>query len=150
MSYLRVELKNCLFAQLTDLCYPGTVQRSSISSPEDTQQDRQEAYRLHAEICKVLTDPKRLMLLDALRAEELSVGRLAEVLGITLANCSQHLSVLRSARLVDSRRQGTTVLYRLTEPRIAEACDIIGAIVGSRRVSGRVPALAAGSAPGGA
>jgi DNA-binding transcriptional ArsR family regulator len=90
------------------------------------------------------------MLLDALRDEELSVGRLAEVLGITLANCSQHLSVLRSARLVDTRRQGTTVLYRLTEPRIAEACDIIGAIVGSRRISGRVPAMAAGPAPGGA
>ncbi len=101
-------------------------------------------------MCKVLTDPKRLMLLDALRAEELSVGQLADLLGISLANCSQHLSVLRSALLVDSRRHGTTVLYRLTEPRIAEACDIIEAIVGSRRIPGGAPALATGSTPGGA
>ena len=123
---------------------------SSTGSLMDTPQARQDTYRRHAEICKVLTDPKRLMLLDALRAEELSVGQLAERLGITLANCSQHLSVLRSALLVDSRRQGTTVLYRLTEPRIAEACDIIEAIVGSRRTSKDALPLAAGSTPGGA
>ena len=139
-----------LLAQLTYLCYPPSVQLSSTSSLRNTPQARQDTYRRHAEICKVLTDPKRLMLLDALRAQELSVGQLADRLGITLANCSQHLSVLRSALLVDSRRQGTTVLYRLTEPRIAEACDIIEAIVGSRRTSKDALPLAAGSTPGGA
>ncbi|MGC8474405.1 MAG: ArsR/SmtB family transcription factor [Candidatus Dormibacteria bacterium] len=126
------------------------MQFSSSDGFTDTPQGRQDAYRRHAEICKVLTDPKRLMLLDALRFRELSVGQLADLLGITLANCSQHLSVLRSALLVDSRHQGTTVLYRLTEPRIAEACDIIEAIVGSRLTSKDAPATATRSAQGGA
>lgn len=91
-----------------------------------------EAYRLHAEICKVLTDPKRLMLLDAMRRGERSVGDLAGVAGCTLANASQHLAVLRSAGLVESRRAGTVVYYRLVEPEILQACDIVGRIVRRR------------------
>lgn len=102
-------------------------------------------YRAHADLCKVLTDPKRLMVLDALRAGERSVGELAAVLGITLPNASQHLAVLRSAGLVGGRRTGTTVRYHLAEPGITEACDIIHAIV-ERRLGARHPA--ATTAPG--
>jgi DNA-binding transcriptional ArsR family regulator len=95
-----------------------------------------ERYRLHAEVCRVLTDPKRLMLLDVLREGEHSVGDLAEELGCNLANASQHLAVLRSAGLVDTRRVGTTILYSLAEPELVEACDVIHRIVG-RRLAGR-------------
>jgi ArsR family transcriptional regulator len=98
----------------------------------DLSHDTLERYRLHADICKVLTDPKRLMLLDTLRGGERSVGELAVTIGVTLPNASQHLAVLRSAGLVDGRRQGTTVNYRLAEPAIATACDIIHAIVTGR------------------
>jgi ArsR family transcriptional regulator len=101
--------------------------------------DDLERYRLHAGVCKVLTDPKRLMLLDALRSGERSVGDLAATIGATLPNASQHLAVLRSAGLVDGRRIGTTVLYRLAEPRIIDACDIIEAIV-ERRLGPRAEA----------
>lgn len=95
-----------------------------------------ERYRLHAEVCRVLTDPKRLMLLDVLREGEHSVGELAEELGCTLANASQHLAVLRSAGLVGTRRTGTTIMYNLAEPELVEACDVIHRIVG-RRLAGR-------------
>ena len=101
--------------------------------------DPLERFRLHAEICKVLTDPKRLMLLDGLREGERSVGELAEHLRTTLPNASQHLAVLRGAGLVVGRRTGTTVRYRLAEPAIVEACDVIHAIV-ERRLAGRSPA----------
>jgi len=94
-----------------------------------------ERYRLHAEVCRVLTDPKRLMLLDVLRVGEHSVGDLAEELGCSLANASQHLAVLRSAGLVVTRRSGTTILYSLAEPELIEACDVIHRIVGRRLVS---------------
>jgi DNA-binding transcriptional ArsR family regulator len=104
-----------------------------------TSDDALDLFRLHAEICKVLTDPKRLMILDGLRAGDRSVGELAERIGVTLANASQHLAVLRAAGLVDGRRSGTTVVYRLAEPAILEACDVIHAIV-ERRLAG--PALA--------
>jgi DNA-binding transcriptional ArsR family regulator len=94
-----------------------------------------ERYRLHAEVCRVLTDPKRLMILDVLREGEHSVGDLAEELGCNLANASQHLAVLRSAGLVDTRRAGTTILYSLAEPELVEACDVIHRIVGRRLAS---------------
>jgi len=102
-----------------------------------------ERFRLHAEICKVLTDPKRLRLLHALRDGERTVGDLAAVLGIPLPNASQHLGVLRAAGLVDGRREGTSVRYRLAEPAILDACDIVGGIV-DRRLQGR-RALATGA-----
>ncbi len=103
-----------------------------------------ERYRLHAEVCRVLTDPKRLMLLDVLRDGEHSVGDLAAELGCNLANVSQHLAVLRSAGLVDTRRAGTTIMYSLAEPDLIEACDVIHRIVG-RRLAGRSLAVASGS-----
>lgn len=89
-------------------------------------------YRLHADLCKVLTDPKRLMILDVLRSGDRSVGDLAQAIGVALPNASQHLAVMRNAGLVDGRRVGTTILYRLAEPTIVEACDIVQRIVERR------------------
>jgi DNA-binding transcriptional ArsR family regulator len=94
-------------------------------------------FRLHAELCKVLTDPKRLMLLGALRETERTVGELAEILGCTLPNVSQHLGVMRGAGLVETRRAGTTIHYRLAEPAIVGACEIVDGIV--RRRLGQAP-----------
>lgn len=101
-----------------------------------------EHYRLHAVVCRVLTDPKRLMLLAALRAGERSVGELAATIGVALPNASQHLAVLRAAGLVASRRIGTMVIYWLAEPAIVEACDIVSAIVTRRLEAGARPAAA--------
>ncbi len=116
----------------------------------DTDERTRERYRLHAEICKVLTDPKRLMLIEQLNEGERSVGDLASRLGCTLANASQHLAVLRSAGLVDTRREGTAVLYRLTEPEIVEACEIVQRIVFRRmrpsRPTSPVPSTTAATA----
>ncbi len=99
---------------------------------DDTRQRDPERYRLHAEVCRVLTDPKRLMLLDVLRDGERSVTELSDEIGCTLANASQHLSVLRTAGLVGTRRDGTTIYYHLAEPEIVAACDVIHRIVGRR------------------
>ena len=106
-----------------------------------------ERFRLHAEICRVLTDPKRLMLLDALRSGERSVGDLAAAIGCSLPNASQHLAVLRGAGLVDARRTGTVVLYRLSEPEILQACDVVGRIV-RRRIDAQAARRGTRAAPG--
>ena len=97
-----------------------------------------ERYRLHAEICKVLTDPKRLMLLDALRHGDRTVQELADTIGVALPNASQHLAVLRSVGLVEGHRIGTTVRYRLAEPGIIAACDAVHGIV-ERRQARKLP-----------
>jgi ArsR family transcriptional regulator len=112
----------------------GTYKRRKMNDRASRDPER---YRLHAEVCRVLTDPKRLMLLDVLRGGERSVGDLAQELGCSLANASQHLAVLRSAGLVDTRRTGTTILYRMSEPELMEACDAISRIVGRRLATRR-------------
>ena len=86
---------------------------------------------VQSEICKALSDPKRLAILHALREGELSVSELASVLGCHMPNVSQHLSVLRTAGLVSSRRDGNIAHYYLSEPKILDACDIIFEVVSS-------------------
>ena len=57
----------------------------------------------------MLADPKRLRIVGMLRDRELSVGELAEALGVAYPNVSQHLNVMRDAGLVATRRSGTNV-----------------------------------------
>jgi ArsR family transcriptional regulator len=87
------------------------------------------AYEAHAELCKTLTDAKRLIMLRILRDGERSVGELAAAVGTSLPNASQHLAVMRHAGLVTARREATSVIYSLAEPRIVQACEIVHAIV---------------------
>ena len=90
---------------------------------------RIQAFRLQAEICKTLADPKRLMILHELRDREMSVGQLVASLGFSQANVSQHLAILRERRLVVTRREGTTVYYNLASPKIGEACDLVHGVL---------------------
>ncbi len=111
-------------------CAGSQVSARLARDAAPAEANRIDAFRRRAELCRVLTDPKRLLILDALRDGERSVGELADALGCTLPNTSQHLAQLRAAGLVAGRREGTTVHYRLAEPRILQACDVVGAIVG--------------------
>jgi DNA-binding transcriptional ArsR family regulator len=89
-----------------------------------------EFYRRHAELCSVFASPLRLELLQLLDAHgECSVGDLAEATGVRMANLSQHLAVMRSTNIVDSRREGVTVYYRLSDQRIIQAFNIITEIL---------------------
>ncbi len=82
-------------------------------------------YEMQAELCKTLSNPKRLEILDILRErQEISVNDLAELLEIPKANTSQHLAVLRQAHVVDTRKDGINVYYSLRSDRISEACAI--------------------------
>ena len=92
---------------------------SSVATSSET--DRQRA----AAIGRALSDPKRLCVLEALSEGELSVGDLSTAARCQVPNMSQHLSVLRSAGLVTSRREGSTVYYRLSDPRVLEAYQLI-------------------------
>lgn len=86
---------------------------------------REELYQLHASVCKGFADPKRLILINALRDGERSVGELCEVTQIQQANASQHLAILKSKGLVSSRRDGQRVYYKVTSPKINEALDLL-------------------------
>jgi ArsR family transcriptional regulator len=82
-------------------------------------------YEMQAELCKTLSNPKRLEILDILKErEEISVNSLAEMLEIPKANTSQHLAVLRQAGVVNTRKDGINVYYSLKSAKISEACSL--------------------------
>jgi DNA-binding transcriptional ArsR family regulator len=76
-------------------------------------------------IGRALSDPKRLCVLETLAAGEASVSELSTCVGCHVPNMSQHLAVLRSAGLVTTRRDGSTVYYRLADPKVLEAYRLI-------------------------
>lgn len=80
---------------------------------------------LHAELCKTFTHPTRIRILNLLRHGEQSVGELTEALGVPQPSVSQHLTVMRNAGVLTSRRQGTNVFYRLTNLKVLVAFDTI-------------------------
>ena len=82
-------------------------------------------YELHASICQTLSNPKRLEVIDCLRNGELPVIRLAEVTQINQANLSQHLALMREKGILITRREGINVYYRLSNPKITQACDLM-------------------------
>ena len=84
--------------------------------------------RRYADVGRALADPKRLCVLESLAGRELSVRDLSTVVGCQVPNMSQHLAVLRSAGLVTTRREGSTVFYRLADPRVLEAYRLIQTI----------------------
>jgi DNA-binding transcriptional ArsR family regulator len=86
--------------------------------------DRQ-LYELHAAICQTLANPKRLEIIDRLRDGEMPVSELAAAMGIGQANLSQHLAVMRQKGIVTTRREGLSVYYRLSNPKIIKACDLM-------------------------
>lgn len=90
--------------------------------------DREFKARLYgqfARLGKALASPHRLELLDLLAQSERTVDALAGDIGLSLANASQHLQALRRAGLVESRKQGLFVYYRLADPKVSDLCAAI-------------------------
>ncbi len=82
-------------------------------------------YEMHAEICKVFTSPKRLEIINLLRDREKTVNELAEQADVLQANISQHLTVLRQNNVVTTRRDGANVYYKIANPKILQAFDLM-------------------------
>lgn len=77
-------------------------------------------YEQFSRIGKAVSSPKRLELLDLLCQSERTVEALSKETGLTVANASQHLQVLRSARLVEAEKTGLYVTYRLADQMVCE------------------------------
>ncbi len=82
-------------------------------------------FEMHAEICKVFTSPKRLEIISLLRDGERTVNELTELAGVPQANVSQHLTVLRQNNVVTTRRNGANIYYKIANPKIMQACDLM-------------------------
>ena len=92
----------------------------------DTHREfKDRPYGQFARIGKALSSPHRLEILELLAQGERTVDSLATEVGLSLANTSQHLQALREATLVESRKDGLFVSYRLSDPTVFELCTAI-------------------------
>ncbi len=82
-------------------------------------------FELQADVCKTLTNPKRLEIIHALKNGEKSVTELVNILGIPKANVSQHLGVLRNKGILKARREGVNIYYRISNPKVIDACTLM-------------------------
>jgi rhodanese-related sulfurtransferase len=79
---------------------------------------KNQLYEQFARLGKALASPHRLELLDVLAQCERTVEALAQETGMSVANASQHLQVLRAAHLVEVRREGVSMYYRLADESV--------------------------------
>jgi ArsR family transcriptional regulator len=82
-------------------------------------------YEMQVRICKAFANSSRLRMLDLLAKGERTVSSLQGELGITAANVSQHLAILKAAGVVTTRRDGKQIYCSLTIPEVKQACQLI-------------------------
>lgn len=90
---------------------------------------KENFYNLHADICKTISNPRRQAIIDTIRKSEMTVSTLVKKTGISQANLSQHLAILRSKGVVQTRREGNNIYYSIANPKIIEAYDLISEVL---------------------
>ena len=87
--------------------------------------NNKKLYEVHAEICKTLGNAKRIEILNVLQDGELSVSEIADILGISSANVSQHLAVMKQKGILTARREGINIYYKVSNPKVNQACALM-------------------------
>ena len=94
---------------------------------------------MHADLCKVFSNPVRVGLLVILEDGERSVGSLARALRVSVPTVSKHLRVMRERGVLDTRHCGNVVYYRLTSPKVLRAFSLMREVLLARvRATGRI------------
>jgi ArsR family transcriptional regulator len=94
-------------------------------------------YQVKAEFFKTLAHPARIRVLELLRDGEKSVAELIPEVGLEASHLSQQLGVLRRAHIVQSRKEGATVLYSVIDPMIFELLEVAKKILTSSLIETR-------------
>ena len=93
-------------------------------------------YQMHAEVCKTLASARRIEIIDRLRDGKMLAGDLARVMGISKANLSQHLSIMRRNGIVNARREGAHMHYRISSRKVVKACQLMREVLLERLAQG--------------
>lgn len=113
------------------------IMRYTAAMPHRTD----PVHEVKANLFRVLGHPARVRILELLREGERSVGTLQAELGLDSGGTSQHLAALRRIGLVESRREGTSVFYRVADERVFDLLEAGRAII-SRRLAEQQSILA--------
>jgi len=90
-------------------------------------------YEARAEVIKALAHPSRLMMADALAKREMCVCELQEIVGSSMPTVSRHLAQMKNVGIIESRRDGNQIYYRLVVPCITRVFECIDAVLVSER-----------------
>jgi ArsR family transcriptional regulator len=85
----------------------------------------EDLFELHADVCKIFSSAKRLEIINTLKQNEMSASELIEKTGLSKGNLSQHMSILKSKGVVVTRKEGLNVYYRISNPKIIQACNLM-------------------------
>jgi rhodanese-related sulfurtransferase/DNA-binding transcriptional ArsR family regulator len=103
-----------------------------MSKSASHREFKDHLYGQYAVIGKAIANPRRLEIIELLAQSERTVESLAEETATSLANVSQHLQSMRQAHLLDSRKQGLNVFYRLADPNVFELAIAIRKVAEQR------------------
>jgi DNA-binding transcriptional ArsR family regulator len=106
-----------------NLAFSSAIKDMAIS--KTTMKRDTEIFERQAHICKAFAHPGRLQILDLLGQGERGVSELQEALGISKTSISQHLSILKSAGVLTTRREGKQIYCSLAMPEVKQACQLI-------------------------
>jgi DNA-binding transcriptional ArsR family regulator len=90
-----------------------------------SRQAMKRLFELQCQICKAMSHPLRLEIVELMSRDEIPATRLLTRLGISKANLSKHMNQLVQTGIAEQRREGRQVFYRLTHPEIHDACTIM-------------------------
>lgn len=91
----------------------------------DKRTFKDKAYTELARVTNALSNPRRLEIIDLLAQGEKSVDTIATETSLSIANASQHLQVLKSALLLETRREGNFIFYRIASDKVLQVWDIL-------------------------
>lgn len=104
--------------------FPQNESRSMRTKAKRTSVE-EEVFERQVLICKAFANSTRLHILDLLGKRDWAAGELQEQLGVSKANLSQHITVLRAAGVIVRRREGKQVYFSLAMPEVKRACQLI-------------------------
>lgn len=81
--------------------------------------------KLQADICKIFANDKRLNIINLLKDKEMSNSELMQATGLSKVMMSQHMNVLKSKGVIDVRKDGVQLYYRIANPKIIQACTLM-------------------------
>jgi ArsR family transcriptional regulator, virulence genes transcriptional regulator len=84
-----------------------------------------DMIKLQSELCKTFTNPFRMQIIKLLYKKEMQASELIQATEMSKANLSQHMAILVKNGIVDSKKEGRTVYYSLSDPKIRQACSIM-------------------------
>ena len=95
-----------------------------------TEALREEVTKLHAQICRGLGDPNRILIVYSLAEGPRNVTEIAEIVNLPQPTVSRHLKILRDRGIVRYERDGQTIIYHLCDTRVVQALDLLRGALG--------------------